>query len=188
MHPNVALLIAVITKNPGVQFARFLYETVKTGEVAEWTVILGASVESLYRKDVEQLKQMLKTLTGDDKLAAQDILDSREESLKYGIGTNDRYTQKNYWIYPPNMERYGIRFHKDDGHFQICCLVKDKPVVHIPGLPQPKVNSAPFTIRRNNILYQLPSSGIRTLVLKNVAGIRANGHTLEFDNVITRTV
>jgi hypothetical protein len=186
MHPNIALLIAVISKNPAVQFAKFLYETVESGEVAELLVLLGASTESLYKKDVEVLTQMLKTLKGPEKMAAQELYDSRMESLTYGIGTNDKYTQKNIWVYPQGLEKYGIRFHKDTGHFQITCLFQEK-LVHIPGHYK-TVNSRPFTILKNNIKRQLPSNAFRTYRLDHVAGIRANGSILEFDNVISRTV
>jgi len=186
MHPNIALLIAVVSRNPGVQFAKFLYETVDSGEVAELLVTLGASTEELYLRDLVVLGELYKRTSGQERIAVQELMDSRQESLSYGIGTNDLYTQKNYWIYPQGMEQYGIRFHKDDGRFQITCLLQQK-LVHIPGTYK-TVNHRPFTVIKNKIRAQLPSHKFRTYRLDHVAGIRANGTTLEFDNVISRSI
>jgi hypothetical protein len=188
MLGNVRKLVRLLSQKPvtptGVTFGAFLYQTKETGEVQHLTVILGASTANVYQKDIEFLEALVPTLKGDERRAAQELLESRRESLTKGIGNNSQYTQADTWWVPKLLRGTGIRVHRQKGSFQVVALVHKKDVV-VPGIHKPDTRR-PFTKIKDSIRYQLPSSRIRTYCLDHVAGIRLNGDTVEFDNVITR--
>lgn len=177
-------------------FAAFLYEPKAYGpclvpEVQHVTVILGADTENLYQADIAQLMAMLPNVSGLTLEVVQDILNSRNESLRKGIGHNSRYTQENCWsqvyvgsigagAYVPGL----FRRNGQPNEIQIRALLHHKSVV-MAGKFRP-VNSTKWTIERNNILRLLPSNRFRAYSLCNIAGVRVNGDTLEFDNVVSR--
>lgn len=186
---HVAKLIELISTGKGATFAAFLYQTVADNkklikpEVSHLTVILGASTELLYKKDIEILQALIPTLKGLDKEVAQELLDSRQNSLTLGIGNNPAYTQAGMWVHPQGLEDRGIRVDKSTGHVQVCGLVHRKDVV-VPGLYKPDTRRR-RTVAKDAIRRELPSHKFRSYRLDHVAAIAINGEVMEFDNVIT---
>lgn len=184
---DVRKLVRLLSTNPGVQFASFLYKTVTDargygGVVQHVTLILGASTENLYEKDVAILEALVPTLKGTEKEVAEELLASRRESLSKGIGNNSAYTQANTWWIPKRLRGTGLRVHRQDGHWQITALVHNRIVID-PGNPKPDTRR-PRTIIKDKIESRLPSRRFRTYRLDHIAGIRVRGETVEFDNVI----
>jgi len=186
---HVAKLIELISGGRGATFASFLYQTVDENsklikpEVSHITVILGASTETLYRKDVEILNDLIPTLSGLEREVAEELLKSRQTSLTVGIGENPAYTQQGLWVYPQGLEDRGIRVNSENGHVQVCGLVHRKDVV-VPGLYKPDTRRK-RTVAKDGIRRQLPSSKFRTYRLDHVAAAAINGEVMEFNNVIT---
>jgi hypothetical protein len=168
-------------KKLGATFASFTYQTKETGEVAKYNLVLGASTENLYKKDVVLLERMVKLLKGIKAqqhtiLAAEELLASRNESLTKGIGNNDAYTNADTYYYVAGLN--GVRVHKDTGVLYVSGLLNRKEVL-IAGTPRKKVNSAPKTIAKKKIGYILPSGRYRLFVLPNVTRAALNGDVLE---------
>ncbi len=168
-------------KKLGATFASFTYQTKETGEVAKYNLVLGASTENLYKKDVVLLERMVKLLKGIKAqqhtiLAAEELLASRNESLTKGIGNNDAYTNADTYYYVAGLN--GVRVHKDTGVLYVSGLLNKKEVL-IAGTPRKKVNSAPKTIAKKKIGYILPSGRYRLFVLPNVTRAALNGDVLE---------
>lgn len=199
MKFHVAQLVSILASRPDPTrptFAAFLYQPKGGGpvlvpEVQHVTVLLGASTANLYARDIEELERTVGDMVGLTKRAAEDILKSRHQSLAKGIGNNPRYTQAGMWTdvlatvgqvdftFPGLRRRIGTAL-----EIQVTGLLHHKSVV-VPGKFR-TVNSEPFTIERNKILRSLPSGRFRSYSLSNIAGVRLNGETVEFDNVITR--
>jgi len=168
-------------KKLGATFASFTYQTKETGEVAKYNLVLGASTENLYKKDVVLLERMVKLLKGIKAqqhtiLAAEELLASRNESLTKGIGNSDAYTNADTYYYVAGLN--GVRVHKDTGVLYVSGLLNRKEVL-IAGTPRKKVNSAPKTIAKKKIGYILPSGRYRLFVLPNVTRAALNGDVLE---------
>lgn len=178
MSKIVAQLIATIaTSKKGAKFASLTYRAQETGELARHTLILGASTETLYKKDIAILEALLAgdTLSALDREAAQSVLDSRRESLDKGIGNNDAYTNKDTYTYIDGLP--GVFMHKETGVVYVNALAEDKVVIEA-GTPKKPVKSAPLTIAKNAIRQTLPSARFRTFRLKNVNRAALNGDVL----------
>jgi hypothetical protein len=174
---TVADLIAAIAKGKGAKFAAFTYEAQKSGEVARHTIILGASTEVLYQKDIVALKQLLEagTLTPLEVQAAQNILASRKTSLEVGIGNNPAYTCAGVYVHPDFAP--GISVHIVNGAVYVRGLTEGKVIIK-PGEYKP-VNSAPLTIAKQKIEKGLPGGRFRLFRLPNVLQAKLNGETLD---------
>lgn len=172
---NVADLIAAIAKGKGAKFASFTYVAKETGEKARHTLILGASTEVLYEKDVAVLEQMVPDLTGLSLEAAEAILKSRRTSLKVGIGNNPDYTCAGVYVYPDGLA--GVKVHVVDGSICIDGLQESK-VVLVKGVYK-TVNSKPLTLAKKEISKSLPSNRFRQFRLDRVLEAKMNGDVLE---------
>ncbi len=175
--PEVAQLIEAINRGKGAKFASFTYRAKGTGELAKVTIVLGASTESLYKRDLAALEIIHPTLTGLELEACAKIMASRRESLEKGIGNNSAYTNADTYVYPVGLS--GIRVHKETGALYVNGLIVDKKVIE-PGTYK-EVKSRPLTLARNAIEKNLPSSKYRMYTLPNVLRAALNGEVLEFD-------
>ena len=174
-------LIGVLQEITGVSFASFDYTTKATGEKSRYQIILGASIENLYAKDIEKLTKVVGLLKGIKALphtilAAEELLASRLESLEKGIGNNSAYTQADTYVHLNHLP--GVKIHAETGKLYINGLVESKKVLE-EGSPRKKVNSAPKTIAKRRIERTLASGRFRTLALDNVSGARVRGNVLE---------
>lgn len=179
---NVFDLLASVCKGKGAKFAAFTYRTRGTNELQKVTVILGASTDVLYRKDIALLEAMIPDLTGVELLAAQELLQSRHNSFANGIGHNDAYTCEDVYQ-TVNNNTQGVKIHKDNGELHIVGLMEHKTVLE-PGVYK-EVKSSPKTIAKNNIRAKLPSTRFRQYVFNNVLSAKLNGETLELEGDVT---
>lgn len=158
----------------GCQFGSFTYTAKESGEKSKITVILGASTENLYRKDVEQLEAILPSLEGVRKEVAEEILASRKQSLTVGIGQNDAYTCKD--VYEALDGLPGVKVHKETGDLHVVGLIHHKTVLQ-EGVHK-VVNSKPRTLVKQEISKTLPSARFRQYRLGNVTRVAVDGMTL----------
>lgn len=170
---DVGTLMAELTKHKGCRFVSFVYETVDTGEKQAVVIDVGFSTESMYARDVIVLRRLLATSEGIDKEVTQELLDSRLESLRKGIGKNSKYTQQDIWITIPGLR--GIKIHKDNGTVNISALCIKKTVL-VPGTYEPDTRR-PRTKAKDAVRQQLPSHRFRTYRLDLVEMMKANGIT-----------
>lgn len=179
----VADLAALIAKAKGAKFAKVTYRN-EEGELARHTLILGASTENLYLKDIAKLEEMLAdaTVTGIDRAAVEFVLNSRKESLSKGIGNNSAYVHS-----AENADTYltvdglpGIMIHKETGVMYVKALSEDKVVIEA-GTPKKAVKSSEQTIARNKVRKALPSARFRQFKLAKIARAAMNGEVLEID-------
>ena len=175
MHTE-ADLAAAIANLPGAQFARFVYRSKGDNKLAKVVIILGASTETLYRKDVAALEALLPTLTEPlDVEAANAILASRQKSLEVGIGNNPAYTAAGAFIFPPSIP--GVKVCITDASLHVTGLLQSEEVLE-EGIKK-VVNSKPLTIAKRKIESKLPSARFRQYRLDNVLSAKVAGEVLE---------
>lgn len=160
-----------------VQFANIVYRSVDTGEKSKYVCNVGVSVERTYRDDVDQLSTFVHLLDGVKKIAAEELLHSRTQSLEKGIGNNDEYTLKDTYL-PTAIE--GVFIHKETGDVYLRVFVNSKTVIE-KGISKPKPNSSEKTIAKNEIRRQLKSAKIRTFKLSNISRMAFAGDVLEIE-------
>lgn len=176
----VQRLKALIEERGCPQFASFTY-TAKPGgnrlteEKARHVILLGASFESLYERDIEALRGMIPKLEGLRLQAANQLLESREESLSKGLGENHAATSADAYV---SLDCPGLKVHLPTGAVHVMGLKVSKVVI-IPGTYR-TVRSKPLTIAKDEIRDLLPSSRIRQFSLVNETEIRIDHQTLEF--------
>ena len=192
---NLRLAVA-LSKVHGAKFASFLYRT-KTGKLARYTMILGASMVELYKKDIEKLETLiggfetvLPTLTNEGERdgmklliqAAMELHSSRVVSLKeWEDGkSNPAYTRADYVEPVPSIPNLMWVTDKKTGDksLAIKSLWHNIEVIE-PGEPKKPVNSAPLTLAKQIIQDALPSRRIMELKLDNIGDARMNGEVLE---------
>jgi hypothetical protein len=174
-------LLEALARRISAHFASFTYTTKETGEVAKYHLILGATTETLYAKDIVKLNRILPLL---QKIgaqphviqAAQELLNSRNESLTKGIGNNSAYTNKDTYTYVDGFP--GVRMHNETGALYVSGLLNHKIVIQ-EGTPRKPVKSAPKTIAKRRIEKLLPSGRYRMFTLTNVSRAAVNGNVLE---------
>jgi hypothetical protein len=183
MIANVADLISSIEKGKGAKFASFLYRSKGTGELARHTIILGASTETLYQKDIEVLQFLMDAgeFDGIRLEAAAAILKSRHESLTVGVGHNSAYTHSpengDTYVYPVGLP--GIRVHKETGEVYVNGLTEGKVVIEAGEYKV--VKSRPLTLAKKEIEKMIPGSRFRQFILRNVRTAKLNGEVLEIE-------
>lgn len=178
MTAFVALLEALATMS-GAKFASFVYVAQPSGprltvEVARHLLILGASTENLYRRDLETLEALEGTFTGLQIAAAARIRASREESLAKGVGNNSAYTGADAYAMTAIK---GVKVHLETGNLHVSGLTMRKDV--IVKATYRKVNSKPETIAKQEVEAMLPSAKYRQFRLDGVTVAKLNGDTLE---------
>lgn len=175
------LMLQSMAKRTSASFATFVYTTKETGEVAKYSIILGADTHTLYEKDVKKLEKAIRWLKRINAAphviqAAEEVLASRTESLTKGVGNNSAYTNADTYDYIDGLP--GVRIHKETGALYVSGLLNNKVVIQ-DGAPRKKVNSAPKTIAKKRLGYVLPSGRYRMFALPNVTRAAINGDVLE---------
>lgn len=180
----VAEVIGALAKVKGASFAGITYRTKETKELSRFLCIVGADTTELYKKDVKVLQAMIPELTGTLKLAAEELLKSRQESLVLGVGFNSQYVHAPHaadtYVYPEGLP--GVRVHKEEGTVYLNVLVEDRKVIE-PGIEKKPVKSSPLTIAKNIIRQQLPSHRFRQFIIKRVRNVSMSGTKIEADTV-----
>jgi hypothetical protein len=179
----VELANSVSTLTRGCRFMSLTYTSKKSQETSRYTVLVGFSYINLVEKSIGELNEILPTLTGDELIAGQAVMDSLQKSLTaHSIGQqNDDYTKKG--MYAP--VKNGVNINLNDNSIQLFGLVQSK-VVLVEGEHKP-VNSKPMTILKNKITKKLSVSHFREFALdKNVVlSGKSNGETFECAGDIT---
>jgi hypothetical protein len=176
---NISEVVGLLGKGKGAKFANVVYRVKKNNELAKYRIILGASTEVLYQKDIVKLEELYPTLEAElDKLACAAILDSRKESLTLGIGNNTKYTCADVYVEADGIP--GVKIHKETGCLYVTGLLEEKTVIEA-GEPYKEVKSRPLTIAKRKIEKDLPSHRFRQLIIKRVRRLAANGEVLEIE-------
>lgn len=187
MDSAVDTLLEMISTRKGARFANIVYKSESTGEIARFQLILGAKTETLYKKDIEAITDVLKgTLTDAEREAVTKILDSRMESLEKGVGHNSRYVHS-----PEKADTYaivdsmpGIKLHKCTGTVYVTALSQHKTVLVAATTPRkPVKHRTEVTAAKARFERELPSSRLRQFVLKHITRAALNGDVLEIDGV-----
>lgn len=174
---NTFSLVAGIIKGQFPKFVSFVYRAEGTGELARHNLIIGSSIEDLYKQDVSILDTMIPTLSGLPLEAAQAIRKSRLESLTVGIGNNSAYTNKDTY---KTIEGFpNIKFHVETGEVYVSGLSQSKQVLEKGTYKV--VQSRPLTLAKREISKSLPSDKFRTFRLDKVVSANIAGETLELN-------
>ncbi len=177
-------LVGSLQRVQGVSFASFNYRAKGTGSLAKVLIILGASIENVYKKDIAALEKILPYLRRiakpDTIKAAEELLASRQKSLAGGIGNNPLYTQKGTFTHLNHLP--GVKIHNETGELYIVGLVEKWETIE-PGAPKKPVNSSAKTLAKEAIEKRfLRSNSIKSLCLGNVKSARVRGNVLEFED------
>lgn len=162
-------LTNVIAEVKGATFVNLTYTNAQ-GETSLFNVTLGADTGSMYQKDIEILTEKLadKTLSDLERLAATELLASRQKSLLNGIGSG---RESNF---VPVVGAVGVSINPDTGDVLLRGKVNSKTVV-TAGAPTKPVKSAPKTLAKQAIEKSLPSSKLRTFKMSSIEAVNIKG-------------
>lgn len=160
----------------GARFVSFRYRTKGTKELAQYTVALGISVESAYRRDRKILAgKLAHPMTQPQEQAARELLESLGDSLRLGIGANPRYTCAG--VFEPICK--GVKIHKGTNELEIFGFTIRKEVLE-PGEEKP-TKSKPVTIAKKELKQNLKSGKFRQFCLSGIRGAKINGNLIILD-------
>ena len=165
----------------GVQFASLTYRTKASGELARYTLLLGASLDNAYKADLAKVEDAMPTLTDAlDINAAHEIATSLRTSSDKGLGNNDAYTMQGGYT-PTGIPN--VYINTNDNALHIKNVFVQSKVVLQEGKPRKPVNSKPETIAKDNLkkLLGLRSNKIRQFALDNITKAVVNGDTITFE-------
>jgi hypothetical protein len=179
----VAQLVPALVGINNPRFASVTYRN-EHGELAKHSLLLGVDTRKVYERDIVIVRKYLKrpNLTALQIQAAQEILDSLQESLRVGLGFNHRY------VHGPNAaDTYlpilggNIFVNKSDNE-------EDRGTVYVLGYSNnrtvieaghyPTVNHRPLTIAKNEVRKLLRSGKIRQFKLRKIARAGMEGKVL----------
>lgn len=184
----IGQLVAALNKVQGVSFASFQYRPKGKGGLAKVQLILGASTENLYEKDVTVLRRIVPLLKATHATlptiqAAEELLASRLESLAKGIGNNSAYTQKDTFTYLNHIP--GLKIHNETGELYVSGLRHRWEQIEA-GDPPKVVKSSDKTLAKREIEKRfLPSQRFMTLCLGNVDAARVRKEVVEGTPALT---
>ena len=181
-NTNNVNLSKVTKEIVNLPYARFVsihnYTSKTSGEVSDVVILLGANLESAYKKDLKTLQTSIKTLKGVEKVACQEMIDSITESLKVGIGKNSNYTCQDVFV---NIAD-GLKLHPAKGQLYVYGYVISKKVIEA-GVHK-TVNSSDKTIAKNKLNKGLRRGKFRQYILNETSldAVAINGKTLTFSH------
>lgn len=177
----------LIVDNGCPQFASLLYTSKPSGarltaETARHTVILGASLDTLYLRDLEFLKklarEMVTTHTADEIQACAELIVSKEESLTLGIGNNLDATSADAYDY---LDCPGLKIHRESGDIHIMGLAHTKVIIGEPATYREVKSRNGVTHAKKWIRDLLPSARLRQFNLGNAdTRMKIHGDVLVF--------
>lgn len=163
------------------QFVGFTYTSKSTGEVARYTLQIGASYKGLVEKSILEMDtretEFRAGPLGNEAFEA--VRASLVESLAAMAEGREHVGFTKAGMYAQICP--GLKMSLRDGSLEICG-VQHSRVVITPGIYK-TVNSRPLTIAKDKIRGELPIAKYRTLAIDpgTIHGARINGETLEFD-------
>lgn len=164
-------LIAELIHTERPEFVSFTYTAKGTGERARHLLVLGATIQGLYERDIEMLEGILPGLTGLDRKAAEAIIATRRESLAVGIGNNPRNTNVNTYEHVG-----GLLVHRETTEVYVHGVSVKKKVLE-RGTYTTR-NSSPLVKAKNELMRSLPSGKLRQFDLGLVESARMHGKVL----------
>ena len=174
------MILDKISSQAGLaRFASFTYQSKSTGEVARYTIQLGFSYKNCLEKSKLALEIESAALTGLDKQAAEELLNSFAASLN---GTQENYTKEHVYEDVADSSGktiQGIKRNVNDNSLQIFGLLHSKVQITPPTIEDKPVKSRPLTIAKNKLRKDLPVGKFREFALENLNVVRLNGETLE---------
>jgi len=158
INNNAVLLSAFVNSlvdNKGTRIISFVYENEYV--IQRVRVLVGISVENLYKKDVEIFTELKNHTTDQLELKQIDkIIESRVDSLTNGIGNNKNYTCKG--VYDKIGEGNSpVKIHIENGSIHIKGFVLSKKVLK-KKQDYPVRNSKPETIIKNKLIAKYSRS------------------------------
>ena len=174
------MILDKISSQAGLaRFASFTYQSKSTGEVARYTIQLGFSYKNCLEKSKLALEIESAALTGLDKQAAEELLNSFAASLN---GTQENYTKEHVYEDVTDSSGktvQGIKKNINDNTLQIFGLLHSKVQISPPTIEDKPVKSRPLTIAKNKLRKSLPVGKFREFALENLNVVKLNGETLE---------
>ena len=174
------MILDKISSQAGLaRFASFTYQSKSTGEVARYTIQLGFSYKNCLEKSKLALEIESAALTGLDKQAAEELLNSFAASLN---GTQENYTKEHVYEDVTDSSGktvQGIKKNINDNTLQIFGLLHSKVQISPPTIEDKPVKSRPLTIAKNKLRKDLPVGKFREFALENLNVVKLNGETLE---------
>lgn len=164
-------LIFELSETKGCRLVYLTYRSKETGELAEYLIALGVSLEKAYRRD-ERILRLIRTANPLEKQAKQELLDSWRDSIKLGIGNNPRYTCQGVYnhLFP------GCKYHAENKDVFIYGFLIRKKVLE-PGVYK-IVRSKPLTIVKNAFRKRMKTNRFRQFDISFVQRIAFNGKVL----------
>lgn len=175
---NALAMLSALGNLDGITTAEIVYRAARDNSLCRHIVKLGESVEGMYTDDITKLQDMLPSLSGIEKDAAQEILTSRQVSLQKGIGHNPDYTCEGVYVHLDGLN--GVKAHKETGVIYISGRSMSREVIE-EGTPLPPVKSSPKTLAKKNISKSLASNKFRQFILKNITKAEVFGVVLKVE-------
>lgn len=173
---NIEQVKDLINKRASATIASIIYKSKKTGEKARYSINLNLDLRKVYEKDLTDLKNI--NYSGDKvkEKALEEMINSLENSLKNGIGQNDKYNLKD--LYRPIDSKSNLKIHRENGSYLIRGSIINKVVLRKGAYK--RANPNPKTLAKKEIRKNLRSGKIRTFSLDGDAlrSLRVNGELI----------
>lgn len=163
------------------RFVSLTYSSKTTGEVARYVVQLGFSYRNLLHKSLIQLEVEREIMTDLSREAADDLIESMNESLN---GTQNKYTKKDIYqdyVDPSGKKIQGVKVNKNDGSIKIFGLITSKTQITPPVNQQKPKESSPLVAAKDRIRKSLPIGRFREFSIDNLHSAKINGEVLEIE-------
>ena len=181
---NLDTMRRILTR---AQWASINY-TNREGEKAISLILPGVDYRRIYEQDIAKLEailprmeRLLPRIGGNLALieAARQILASREESLRVGLGNNTAYTQQGTYEHLAP----GFKVHTETGDLYVIGIVVRKRVI-VKGVYKPVKHKNEVTAAKRRIEKILPSGRIRQWKLTSLSRVAASRTVVEDDTLV----
>jgi hypothetical protein len=161
----------------GCRLVNFTHTAKESKCKANYTVLLGIDLLKAYKRDRSVLCGKMAHLRGaTKKQAAQELLDSLNDSIKNGIGNNKRYTCK----FAYKRVAKAIKLVIKDGSLIIFGFILNKKVIVEGDYPDRK--SSKLTIEKNKLRKLFKCKRFCLFSLSNIHSARIDGKTIILQN------
>jgi hypothetical protein len=161
--------------NEGCRLINFTYESKGADETAEHTLLMGIDLKKAYQRDRAVLcgkMAHLKGIKGIKRIAAQDLLDSLNDSIRNGIGNNIKYTCKGVFA----RIAKGIKLHIETNTLLIFGFSLRRKVLIEGFYPARKMSK--LVKAKNELRKMFKCRRFRNFCLTNVISARIQGKTI----------
>lgn len=160
------------------EFATVVYRN-QRGELSRYRLLLGSHTESLYKRDLDKLRETQQAWEAKDAIygdAIRALIDSLETSLAAGIGKREDYAHRER----ENVSK-GVTV-DSEGRLYLTGRVLEKQILE-PGEERKPVKSRPLTVAKREIERGLSKSQIRTfkIDIDSIRQIRRKGNSIDIE-------